>query len=77
MWKAQEKDGGNTEATRWLREDDECSGYEEKLPAHIHEGNVVKLSILMQELLSFEEACQYLERQIAADDSGQAMKEFH
>ncbi|KAI5650117.1 hypothetical protein M9H77_36122 [Catharanthus roseus] len=56
---------------------DECSGYEEKLPAHIHEGNVVKLSILMQELLSFEEACQYLERQIAADDSGQAMKEFH
>lgn len=49
-----------------------ASGYQEKVPAHIHEENVAKLSTLMQELLSFDEACQHLERQIAADNSGQA-----
>lgn len=44
-----------------------ASGYQEKVPPRIHEENVTKLSALMQELLSFEEACQHLERQVAAD----------
>ncbi|PSS33118.1 Valine--tRNA ligase, partial [Actinidia chinensis var. chinensis] len=47
----------------------DASGYREKIPAHIHEENVAKLSTLMQELLSFEEASQHLEREIAAEAS--------
>ncbi|CBI31848.3 unnamed protein product, partial [Vitis vinifera] len=44
-----------------------ASGYQEKVPARIHEENVAKLSSLMQELLSFEQASQHLERDIAAE----------
>lgn len=44
-----------------------ASGYQEKVPPRIHEENVNKLSALMQELLSFEEACQHLERQVTTD----------
>ncbi|XAR47991.1 Valine--tRNA ligase [Bertholletia excelsa] len=42
-----------------------ASGYQEKVPPHVHEENVAKLSTLMQELLSFEQASQHLENQIA------------
>lgn len=38
-----------------------ASGYKEKVPAHIHEENVAKLSSLMKEVLSFEEAFEHLE----------------
>ncbi|KAK6916154.1 Aminoacyl-tRNA synthetase, class Ia [Dillenia turbinata] len=44
-----------------------AAGYQEKVPAHIHEENVAKLATLVQELLSFEEASQHLERDIAED----------
>ncbi|KAA8533887.1 hypothetical protein F0562_031404 [Nyssa sinensis] len=44
-----------------------ASGYQEKVPLHIHEENIAKLSTLMQELLSFEQASQHLEREIAAE----------
>ncbi|XP_052186097.1 valine--tRNA ligase, mitochondrial 1 [Diospyros lotus] len=47
----------------------DAAGYREKVPPHIHEENVAKLSTLMQELLSFEEASQHLEREIAAEAS--------
>ncbi|KAL3526173.1 hypothetical protein ACH5RR_014545 [Cinchona calisaya] len=42
----------------------DTSGYREKVPAHIHEENVAKLSSLMKEILSFEEAFQHLEREM-------------
>ncbi|XP_047340361.1 valine--tRNA ligase, mitochondrial 1 [Impatiens glandulifera] len=45
----------------------DVSSYKENVPQHIHETNVTKLATLMQELLSFEEAKQHLERQISAD----------
>ncbi|KAA8528160.1 hypothetical protein F0562_035589 [Nyssa sinensis] len=45
----------------------DASGYREKVPSHIHEENVAKLTTLMQELLSFEQASQHLEREIAAE----------
>lgn len=48
-----------------------ASGYREKVPPHIHEENVAKLSTLMQELLSLEEASQHLECDIAADASAE------
>ena len=41
-----------------------ASGYKEKVPAHIQEENVAKLSSLMKEILSFEEAFQHLERKM-------------
>ncbi|GMH26346.1 hypothetical protein Nepgr_028189 [Nepenthes gracilis] len=44
-----------------------ASGYKEKVPAHIHEENAAKLSSLMQEQLSFEEASHHLELEIAAN----------
>ena len=47
----------------------DASGYREKVPAHIHEENVAKLSTLMPELLSYEEASLHLEREIAAEAS--------
>ena len=46
-----------------------AAGYQEKVPAHIHEENVAKLATLVQELLSFEEASQHLERDIAEEAS--------
>lgn len=39
-----------------------ASGYQEKVPAHIREDNEAKLASLFQELLSFEEASEQLER---------------
>lgn len=48
-----------------------ASGYREKIPPHIHEENVAKLSTLMQELLSLEEASQHLETDIALDVSAE------
>jgi valyl-tRNA synthetase len=39
------------------------SGYREKVPSHIHQENVAKLSSLMQEVLSLEEAGQHIEAQ--------------
>ncbi|THG21553.1 hypothetical protein TEA_010922 [Camellia sinensis var. sinensis] len=47
----------------------DASGYREKVPPHIHEENIAKLSTLMQELLSFEQASQHLEREIATEGS--------
>ncbi|KAL7183872.1 hypothetical protein ACSBR2_026113 [Camellia fascicularis] len=47
----------------------DASGYQEKVPTHVHEENVAKLSTLMQEILSFEEASQHLEREIAAAEA--------
>ncbi|XP_059629353.1 valine--tRNA ligase, mitochondrial 1 isoform X2 [Cornus florida] len=47
----------------------DASGYKEKVPAHIHEENVAKLATLMQEILSFEQASQHLEREISAETS--------
>ena len=47
----------------------DASGYQEKVPARIHEENEAKLSMLMRELLSFEDASQHLEREIAAEAS--------
>ncbi|KAL7003273.1 Valine--tRNA ligase, mitochondrial 1 [Sarracenia purpurea var. burkii] len=47
----------------------DASGYQEKVPPHIHAENVAKLSTLMQEILSFEEASRHLEREIAAEAS--------
>ena len=44
-----------------------ASGYQDKVPPRIREENVAKLSSLMQELLSFEQASQHLERDIAAE----------
>lgn len=44
-----------------------ASGYQDKVPARIHEENVAKLASLMQEILSFEQASQHLERDIAAE----------
>lgn len=44
-----------------------ASGYRDKVPARIHEENVAKLASLMQEVLSFEQASQHLERDIAAE----------
>ncbi|CAK9135225.1 unnamed protein product [Ilex paraguariensis] len=41
-----------------------ASGYKDKVPQRIHEENVAKLATLMQELLSFEQASQHLEREI-------------
>lgn len=48
-----------------------ASGYREKIPPHIHEENVAKLSTLMQELSSLEEASQHLETDIALDVSAE------
>ncbi|KAK9060968.1 hypothetical protein SSX86_018148 [Deinandra increscens subsp. villosa] len=43
-----------------------AKGYEEKVPAHIkEEENVAKLSSLMQQRLSIEEATQHIESQVA------------
>lgn len=39
-----------------------ASGYQEKVPARIREENETKLASLLQELLSFEEASEQLER---------------
>jgi valyl-tRNA synthetase len=39
------------------------SGYKEKVPSHIHQENVAKLTSLMQELLSLEEAGQHIKAQ--------------
>ncbi|XP_057508392.1 valine--tRNA ligase, mitochondrial 1-like [Actinidia eriantha] len=47
----------------------DASGYQEKVPARIREENEAKLSMLMRELLSFEDASQHLEREIAAEAS--------
>jgi valyl-tRNA synthetase len=47
----------------------DASGYREKVPPHIHEDNVAKLGTMMQEILSFEEASQHLEREISAEAS--------
>ena len=44
-----------------------ASGYQDKVPPRIHEENVAKLLSLMQELLSFEQASQHLEHDIAAE----------
>ncbi|KAG5558497.1 hypothetical protein RHGRI_008438 [Rhododendron griersonianum] len=46
-----------------------ASGYQEKVPPHIREENEAKLRTLTQEILSFEEASQHLEREIAAEAS--------
>lgn len=47
----------------------DASGYREKVPPHIHEDNLAKLETMMQEILSFEEASQHLEREISAEAS--------
>ena len=44
----------------------DASGYKEKVPPQIHEENMAKLSKLMNEVLSLEEASQHLEHDIAA-----------
>ncbi|KVI04024.1 Aminoacyl-tRNA synthetase, class 1a, anticodon-binding [Cynara cardunculus var. scolymus] len=46
-----------------------AKGYEEKVPDHVKEENVSKLAILMQQLLSIEEAAQHFEREVAAKAS--------
>ena len=43
----------------------DAAGYKEKVKAHVHEENVAKLTKLMQEVLSLEEASEHLERDIA------------
>jgi hypothetical protein len=43
------------------------SGYREKVPTHIHQENVAKLSALMQERLSLEEAGQHIEAQASSN----------
>ncbi|XP_057951719.1 valine--tRNA ligase, mitochondrial 1 [Malania oleifera] len=42
-----------------------ASGYQEKVPSHVHEDNVAKLATLVQEILSLEQASQKLECDIA------------
>nr|KAJ0195012.1 hypothetical protein LSAT_V11C700366640 [Lactuca sativa] len=42
-----------------------AKGYEEKVPEHIKEENMAKLTMLMQQLLSCEEATQHFEREVA------------
>ncbi|KAH9618500.1 hypothetical protein KSS87_013101 [Heliosperma pusillum] len=44
-----------------------ASGYKEKVRAQIHEENVAKLTKLMQEILSLEEASRHLETDIALE----------
>lgn len=43
----------------------DAAGYKEKVKQHIHEENMAKLTKLMQEVLSLEEASHHLERDIA------------
>ncbi|KAI3496387.1 hypothetical protein L1887_38748 [Cichorium endivia] len=43
-----------------------AKGYEEKVPVHIKEENMAKLTMLMQQLMSCEEATQHFEREVAA-----------
>ncbi|GAA0142995.1 aminoacyl-tRNA synthetase [Lithospermum erythrorhizon] len=40
-----------------------ASGYQEKVPPHVHKANVDKLASVKEELSSFEEAYQHLERE--------------
>ena len=44
----------------------DAAGYKEKVKPQVHEENLAKLTKLMQEVLSLEEASQHLERDIAA-----------
>ncbi|KAI3474661.1 hypothetical protein Pfo_029846 [Paulownia fortunei] len=49
-----------------LRKKTIAAGYQEKVPVHIREADEAKLASLMQELLSFKEASEHLERENSA-----------
>ncbi|KAL0375098.1 UNVERIFIED_CONTAM: Valine--tRNA ligase, mitochondrial 1 [Sesamum radiatum] len=46
-----------------LRKKTSAPGYQEKVPVHIREADEAKLASLLQELLSFKEASEHLERE--------------
>ncbi|KAK4396334.1 Valine--tRNA ligase, mitochondrial 1, partial [Sesamum angolense] len=52
-----------------LRKKTSAPGYQEKVPVHIREADEAKLASLLQELLSFKEASEHLERENSKDSN--------